>query len=76
MHLFVEGGRATFSSFVKSGLVDKLAVFIAPMVLGDGDGLGSLGNLDVKGLDRCYRFSLDQVDHVGGDVLLILYPER
>jgi diaminohydroxyphosphoribosylaminopyrimidine deaminase/5-amino-6-(5-phosphoribosylamino)uracil reductase len=74
MHVFVEGGSRVASSFVRSGLVDRLAAFVAPRLVGDADGLGSFSNLGVKGLDTCYRFRLDQVLRVGGDVLLILYP--
>ncbi|MFH1313441.1 MAG: bifunctional diaminohydroxyphosphoribosylaminopyrimidine deaminase/5-amino-6-(5-phosphoribosylamino)uracil reductase RibD [Candidatus Eisenbacteria bacterium] len=76
MHAFVEGGSAVASSFMRSGLVDKLAVFVAPKLMGDKDGLGSFVNLDVKGLDTCYRYDLDDTQRVGEDVLLIFYPVR
>ena len=76
MHVFVEGGSHVASSFVRSGLVDRLAAFVAPKLVGDRDGLGSFVNLDVKGLATCYRFGLDQVLRVGPDVVLILYPVR
>ncbi len=35
-HLLVEGGGAVFSSFLKSGLADRLLVFIAPKIFGAG----------------------------------------
>jgi diaminohydroxyphosphoribosylaminopyrimidine deaminase/5-amino-6-(5-phosphoribosylamino)uracil reductase len=76
MHIFVEGGGTVASSFIRAGLVDKLAVFVAPKLVGDKDGLGSFVNLDVKGLDTCYRFDLDETQRVGRDVLLIFYPVR
>jgi diaminohydroxyphosphoribosylaminopyrimidine deaminase/5-amino-6-(5-phosphoribosylamino)uracil reductase len=76
MHAFVEGGSAVASSFMRSGLVDKLVVFVAPKLIGEKNGLGSFANLDVKGLDTCYRFDLDETHRVGGDVLLIFYPVR
>jgi diaminohydroxyphosphoribosylaminopyrimidine deaminase/5-amino-6-(5-phosphoribosylamino)uracil reductase len=76
MHLFVEGGSRVASSFMRSGLVDKLAAFVAPKLVGDRDGLGSFVNLDVKGLAACYRFRLDEIHRVGADVLLTFYPVR
>jgi diaminohydroxyphosphoribosylaminopyrimidine deaminase/5-amino-6-(5-phosphoribosylamino)uracil reductase len=76
MHLFVEGGAATASAFLEAGLVDKVAAFIAPKVLGDVNGLGSFANVDVKSLDTCYGFRTDQVRQVGEDILMTLYPRR
>jgi diaminohydroxyphosphoribosylaminopyrimidine deaminase/5-amino-6-(5-phosphoribosylamino)uracil reductase len=42
--LLVEGGAITAASFVKAGLVDRLELFLAPKLLGDGptwlEGLG------------------------------------
>jgi diaminohydroxyphosphoribosylaminopyrimidine deaminase/5-amino-6-(5-phosphoribosylamino)uracil reductase len=76
MHLFVEGGAATASAFLEAGLVDKVAAFIAPKVLGDVNGLGSFANVDVKSLDRCYGFRTDEVRQVGEDILMMLYPRR
>jgi diaminohydroxyphosphoribosylaminopyrimidine deaminase/5-amino-6-(5-phosphoribosylamino)uracil reductase len=34
--IMVEGGRSVFSSFLEGRLADRLACFIAPMLLGDG----------------------------------------
>jgi len=76
MHLFVEGGSAVASSFLEAGLVDRLAVFVAPRVMGDQSGIGSFANIDVNRLDKCYAFRIDRTARVGRDLLAILYPER
>jgi diaminohydroxyphosphoribosylaminopyrimidine deaminase/5-amino-6-(5-phosphoribosylamino)uracil reductase len=76
MHLFVEGGSAVASSFMKAGLVDKLHVFIAPKVMGDVHGLGSFSKLAVRRLDKCYGFRLNSIRQVGEDALITLYPKR
>ncbi len=76
MHLFVEGGAATASGFLRAGLVDKLLAFIAPKVLGDSNGLGSFAKIDVKALRRCYRFRTDEVRQIGEDILMTLYPKQ
>ena len=43
-HLFVEGGAQTASSFLKAGLVDRLLLYRAPILIGDGKAcLGDIG---------------------------------
>jgi diaminohydroxyphosphoribosylaminopyrimidine deaminase/5-amino-6-(5-phosphoribosylamino)uracil reductase len=64
--LLLEGGPTLASSFLESGLVDKVLLFVAPAVAGDGPGLlAGLGSS--IGLRRmCAR-------RVGDDVLLEAY---
>ena len=76
MHLWVEGGSAVFTSFLKEGLVDRVLAFVAPRIMGDRCGLGSFANLDVKYVNKCYGFTIDEVSTVGEDGLLVLYPRR
>lgn len=43
-HLFVEGGAATASSFLKADLVDRLLLYRAPILIGSGKpALGDIG---------------------------------
>jgi diaminohydroxyphosphoribosylaminopyrimidine deaminase/5-amino-6-(5-phosphoribosylamino)uracil reductase len=37
--VFVEGGARTYSSFLTAGLIDRLHVFTAPVIIGTGEGL-------------------------------------
>ena len=76
MHLFVEGGGMVASSFLKAGLIDRLAVFIAPKILGDRNGLGAFHNVDVKHLRNCYAFKIDDVVRSGRDIVVMLHPGR
>jgi diaminohydroxyphosphoribosylaminopyrimidine deaminase/5-amino-6-(5-phosphoribosylamino)uracil reductase len=76
MHVFVEGGSIVSSSLLAAGLVDRVVAFVAPKVLGDINGLGTFSKLDVKHLDTCYAFRLDEVRRVGGDAMLVFYPKR
>ncbi len=43
VHLLVEGGADTVTRFIREGLWDRLVVFTAPKILGEGIGLGDLG---------------------------------
>ncbi|MFN3453403.1 MAG: bifunctional diaminohydroxyphosphoribosylaminopyrimidine deaminase/5-amino-6-(5-phosphoribosylamino)uracil reductase RibD [Pseudobdellovibrio sp.] len=37
--IFIEGGAFTYSTFIKAGLVDRIHVFTAPVIIGSGNGL-------------------------------------
>jgi diaminohydroxyphosphoribosylaminopyrimidine deaminase/5-amino-6-(5-phosphoribosylamino)uracil reductase len=76
MHLFVEGGSAVASSFLKADLIDKLVVFVAPRIMGDANGVGSFANISVTRLSKCYGFKIDGVTRAGRDLVIVLYPER
>jgi diaminohydroxyphosphoribosylaminopyrimidine deaminase/5-amino-6-(5-phosphoribosylamino)uracil reductase len=64
--LLLEGGPTLATSFLRAGLVDKLLLFVAPMLAGRGaHWIGELdGPLAVSGLEA---------EEVGGDVLLTGY---
>ncbi|MES2986777.1 MAG: bifunctional diaminohydroxyphosphoribosylaminopyrimidine deaminase/5-amino-6-(5-phosphoribosylamino)uracil reductase RibD [Pseudomonadota bacterium] len=53
-HLLVEGGADTAASFLRAGLVDRLLLYRAPILIGDGKaalsdiGLGNLGDAHGK----------------------------
>lgn len=51
--VLVEGGSRVFSSFIKSGLVDRLHLFTAPIVM--GQGMGWTDDLEVLSLDSIAR---------------------
>jgi diaminohydroxyphosphoribosylaminopyrimidine deaminase/5-amino-6-(5-phosphoribosylamino)uracil reductase len=76
MHLFVEGGGAVATSLLKSRLVDKLVLFVAPKIIGDRHGLGAFSKADAKSLHKCYGFTTYEVKQVGRDALIKLYPKR
>jgi diaminohydroxyphosphoribosylaminopyrimidine deaminase/5-amino-6-(5-phosphoribosylamino)uracil reductase len=76
MHVLVEGGGSVSSSFLRGCMVDKIAAFIAPRILGDVNSLGAFSKLAVKSLEKCYGFKIDDIDVVGNDLLILLYPGR
>jgi diaminohydroxyphosphoribosylaminopyrimidine deaminase/5-amino-6-(5-phosphoribosylamino)uracil reductase len=67
--LMVEGGARTLWEFFSSGLVDAVAVFVAPRVLGGERTLGAVGG---KGFPLARAASLEdvRVEPVGGDLLV------
>ena len=66
--VLVEGGAAVITSFLSTGLADRLVVGIAPRVLGTGtEAVGDLGIAEVADSLRVYRRAV----HVVGDDVLI-----
>ena len=66
--VLVEGGGALAASLLRAGLVDRLAWFHAPGVIG-GDGLAGVAALGLAGLDRMPRFVRLAVSAHGPDLL-------
>ncbi|MDW4573438.1 bifunctional diaminohydroxyphosphoribosylaminopyrimidine deaminase/5-amino-6-(5-phosphoribosylamino)uracil reductase RibD [Microbacterium sp. M3] len=72
--VFVEGGPALASSFLREGLADELLVYVAPVLLG-GERL-ALHDLDVTTIADARRFTLAAVAPLGDDLLLTLRPRE
>ena len=70
--LFVEGGSAVITAFLKAGLVDRLLVVTAPLVI--GEGVPAVGDLGVAALDAALRFRTVRLEQRGEDVVWELEP--
>jgi diaminohydroxyphosphoribosylaminopyrimidine deaminase / 5-amino-6-(5-phosphoribosylamino)uracil reductase len=73
--VLVEGGGEVLNSFLRAGLVDRLHVHVAPVLLG-GAGRPLLAGEWAGSLDAAPRYRLDEVERLGDDVLLTLRPPR
>lgn len=51
-HLYVEGGAQTAAAFLAEGLVDRLAIYRAPILI--GAGLPAIGDIGLASLDRAH----------------------
>ncbi len=67
MHLLVEGGSTTLTSFIKEGLFDRVFVYIAPFFIGKGKTLGDIG---IDKLEDAPRLKLKGVYNFGDDVAI------
>jgi diaminohydroxyphosphoribosylaminopyrimidine deaminase/5-amino-6-(5-phosphoribosylamino)uracil reductase len=70
-HVFVEAGPGLGTALLEADLVDRLYVFTAPIIL--GEGLASFGDLGIDALSHAYRFVDHTVETVGPDVLFTGY---
>lgn len=67
--LFIEGGGLTVSGFMKAGLLDRLHVMVAPMIIGSGRAAFSLP--EIESLTHAMRPQA-QVVNLGSDTLFDL----
>lgn len=66
--LLLEGGSTLAASFLRAGLVDEIAWFRAPIIIG-GEGLPALGNLGLGDLKSAIRWRPVATERIGDDVL-------
>jgi len=74
--VMVEGGATLITAFFKAGLVDRLAVCVAPKIL--GDGLPAIGDLGIRDLSRSLTLVDAEVEPYGVDLILsgrVVYPD-
>ncbi len=68
--LLVEGGSFTYASFLKSGAVDRLVLFVGPKIIGGQQALSWCGELGVDQLDQALQIDINSVTVVGEDLLI------
>ncbi len=69
-HILIEGGASTAAAFMKEGLVDRLLLYRAPILIGDGKPcLGDIGLIDMN--DAHGRWRLVDMRMLGKDRLEI-----
>jgi diaminohydroxyphosphoribosylaminopyrimidine deaminase / 5-amino-6-(5-phosphoribosylamino)uracil reductase len=71
--LLVEGGSAIATSFLRTGLVDRIYHLDAPLLIG-GDGAPAVGLLGVRGLGDALRWRRVAERLLDEDRLLVLEP--
>ena len=72
--VLLEGGATLAAAALREGVVDRLALFVAPRLIG-GDGRPMLAALGVRRLTDAPRLRLLGVERVGDDWLLRAVPE-
>ena len=71
--ILVEGGAQIHASFLKSKLVDKIYLFLAPRVLGN-EGLSWCGELGIENLMDTLNFKIIRTKQLNPDLLIELQP--
>jgi diaminohydroxyphosphoribosylaminopyrimidine deaminase/5-amino-6-(5-phosphoribosylamino)uracil reductase len=68
--LLVEGGAGLAASFLAGGYVDRLVIFRAPIILGEG-ALGAFSGVAPQEVNHAPRFSLLETRALGDDVMSV-----
>lgn len=74
--VMVEGGATLITGFFRAGLVDRIAVCVAPKIL--GEGIEAIGDLGIRDLSRSLILADAAVEPYGVDLILsgrIEYPD-
>ncbi len=69
--LLVEAGLGLATAFLRADLVDRLALFIAPKLV--GDGMPAFGDLGVERMADALTFSASRWERIGDDILFFGY---
>jgi diaminohydroxyphosphoribosylaminopyrimidine deaminase/5-amino-6-(5-phosphoribosylamino)uracil reductase len=68
--ILVEGGKEVITALLRGGLVNRMVVIIAPMII--GKGIEAVGDLGITDLSSAIRFSSAEVTEIGGDAVFDL----
>ncbi|MDO8568734.1 MAG: bifunctional diaminohydroxyphosphoribosylaminopyrimidine deaminase/5-amino-6-(5-phosphoribosylamino)uracil reductase RibD [Dehalococcoidales bacterium] len=66
--LLVEGGSEVITSLLGLGLVDKLVVFIAPKIM--GEGIEAVGDLHIDRVDKAIKLTYERIRRSGADLVI------
>lgn len=72
--LLVEGGAVVHSAFLRSGLWQKMVLFVAPMIVGGAAAPSILEGEGIGKLTDAYRFRFDRAELIDGDLMIVAYP--
>jgi diaminohydroxyphosphoribosylaminopyrimidine deaminase / 5-amino-6-(5-phosphoribosylamino)uracil reductase len=74
MSVLIEGGAEINASALKSGIVDKAVIFIAPLLMTGKDSLCSIGGASPRQLGHAVKLTNVTSRFVGQDLMIIGYP--
>lgn len=69
--IMIEGGPKINSSAINERIVDKIFIFTAPKLM--GNGMGAIGNLGINKINKAIKLKKPESRQVGRDSLLIAY---
>ncbi|MGI5891647.1 MAG: bifunctional diaminohydroxyphosphoribosylaminopyrimidine deaminase/5-amino-6-(5-phosphoribosylamino)uracil reductase RibD [Bacillota bacterium] len=76
MSVMVEAGSTLNESFLKSGLVDKYYVFVAPKFIGGNEAPGIFNGPGIANMANAFPLQIIERMSFGEDTLFIAYPKK
>lgn len=74
--VLIEGGGATLASAFAANIVDKVAFYVAPKIIGGHDALGAVAGVGAVTLDDATELKGMQAINVGEDILIEAYVRK
>ncbi len=74
LSILVEGGGTLLGSLFDDHLVDKIAAFIAPVIIGGQNAPSAVGGNGVANMTESLRLQRVRAEQLGEDLLVIGYP--
>lgn len=74
--VLVEGGASIAGKLLDAGLVDKVSLFLAPMIIGGKEAPGAIGGEGAKTLAEAIELQGLQIELRGRDIEVTGYPKR
>ena len=74
--LLVEGGGITLGTLFDSGMVDKVHVFIAPVIIGGSGAASPIEGHGPEYMSQAWRVTNTRIKQFGPDWLITGYPNR
>ena len=72
--ILVEGGGTLLGSLFDQGLLDKVAVFVAPVLIGGRSAPSPVGGNGVTVMAQAARLDSARMERIGEDMLVVGYP--
>ena len=69
--VLIEGGATTITNFMNAGLIDELALFSAPKIMG-ADSKNSIGNLGLLDMQNVAQYKRLKTKKLGDDIYTLL----
>jgi len=72
--LLVEGGAEINGSFLRSRLINKFLVYMAPKILGGRNSKSPFAGIDIDHVDEGLQLEIDSIEQLGPDLCITAYP--
>ncbi len=74
--LLAEGGGRLAGTLFDGGLVDRVAAFVAPIIVGGAEAPGPVGGRGTRDIADALRLRDCSWERIGRDMLVVGYPDR
>jgi diaminohydroxyphosphoribosylaminopyrimidine deaminase/5-amino-6-(5-phosphoribosylamino)uracil reductase len=65
--IFIEGGQKVYTSFLKADLVDRITIYSAPIIC--GNGLKAIDDLGIKHISQSLRFKKSRITQINNQTV-------